>query len=139
MKIYIAGPMTGIPDLNFPAFHATAASLRAAGHTVINPAELNTDPNASWHECMKIDIQALVTCDSICLLPNWTISRGARLEFHIASQLGMQVIEASAFLPTRLGGRKPRWFGVDLASGRDKTAHCHRHGDSNVQATGEPK
>jgi hypothetical protein len=39
-KIYLSGPMTGLPDLNFPAFHAEAARLRALGYDVINPAEL---------------------------------------------------------------------------------------------------
>ena len=42
-KIYIAGPMTGLPELNFPAFHAEAARLRAFGYEVINPAEINPD------------------------------------------------------------------------------------------------
>ena len=37
--IYVSGPMSGLPDLNFPAFHAAAAELRALGHTVVNPAE----------------------------------------------------------------------------------------------------
>lgn len=40
--LYIAGPMSGIPGFNFPAFIAAAAALRAAGYTIISPAE--TDP-----------------------------------------------------------------------------------------------
>ena len=42
-SIYIAGPMTGIVDYNFQAFHAAAKDLRAKGYTVFNPAEINAD------------------------------------------------------------------------------------------------
>jgi hypothetical protein len=38
-RAYIAGPMTGLPEFNFPAFHAAAASLRARGFEVENPAQ----------------------------------------------------------------------------------------------------
>lgn len=94
LRIYVAGPMTGYPDLNFPAFHAEAARLRALGHQVVNPAEINLDPAASWNDCMRADITQLVTCDTICMLPNWTRSPGATLECHIASALGFQVMLA---------------------------------------------
>lgn len=90
-KIYIAGPMTGLPELNFPAFHAAAAALREQGLTVINPAEINPDVGADWIDCMRADIQQLVTCDGIYLLPGWEKSRGAKLEHHIADALGMDV------------------------------------------------
>nr|WP_301338073.1 DUF4406 domain-containing protein [Pseudomonas aeruginosa] len=30
-RIYLAGPMTGLPEHNFPAFHAEAARLRHLG------------------------------------------------------------------------------------------------------------
>lgn len=91
MKLYLAGKMSGEPDLNFPAFHAAAADLRARGHVVVNPAEINLDPGAAWLTCMRADIKQLVDCEAICLLPGWEKSRGATLEHQIALGLGMQV------------------------------------------------
>ena len=41
MRIYLSGPMTGIPDHNFAAFENAAYKLRGEGHFVINPAELS--------------------------------------------------------------------------------------------------
>jgi hypothetical protein len=89
---YLAGPMSGIKDLNFPAFHAEAARLRALGFDVVNPAEVNVDPSAGWAACMRADIAQLVTCDAIAMLPRWQASRGATLEHHIAKSLGMRVM-----------------------------------------------
>ena len=94
-RIYLAGPMTGLPQLNFPAFHAEAARLRALGYDVVNPAELNPNPNTSWQTCMRVDIRELVTCDAVALLPKWHESRGARLEHQIACELGMLRINAA--------------------------------------------
>jgi len=92
MRVYVAGPMTGLPQLNIAAFHAAARMLRADGHTAVNPAEINTDPCASWIECMRADIRELVTCEAIYLLPGWERSRGATLEHAIAQALGFHVI-----------------------------------------------
>lgn len=69
-RIYLAGPMTGLPELNFPLFKSEAARLRALGFDVVNPAEISPDPGACWRACMKADIRELVTCDAIALLPN---------------------------------------------------------------------
>ena len=38
MKVYIAGPMSGYPDMNGPAFDKKADELRAQGYEVVNPA-----------------------------------------------------------------------------------------------------
>ena len=38
-RIYIAGPMTGHAEHNFPAFHAAAKRLHEAGWEVVNPAD----------------------------------------------------------------------------------------------------
>ena len=89
-KIYIAGPMTGRHEHNYPAFHAAAAKLRGDGYTVINPAELHgNDFGKPWDWYLRRDIAALVECDEIALLPGWMNSRGARLEHHVAAMLGM--------------------------------------------------
>lgn len=95
-RVYLAGPMTGYPELNFPAFHREAARLRATGLDVVNPAEINVDPAAGWVECMRADIRELVTCDGIALLPGWEKSKGATLEHHIASALGLAVVSLEA-------------------------------------------
>ena len=91
MKFYLSGPMSGIPEHNFPAFHAEAARLRAAGYEVVNPAEMDHASGALWDECLRKDIVQLVTCEGIALMIGWEDSRGAKLEFHIAKELGMHV------------------------------------------------
>lgn len=94
-RVYLSGKMSGLPDLGFPLFHRAAASLRASGYTVINPAELDAQDagkEMTWADYLRRDIAQLVTCDAIALLPNWTDSRGAKLEKHIAQELGMRVI-----------------------------------------------
>jgi hypothetical protein len=95
-RVYISGPMTGLPDLNFPAFHAEAARLRALGYEVVNPAEINTDAGLSWHQCMRSDIRALCDCDSLALMPGWQRSSGAHLELHVAHRLGIEVVMVEA-------------------------------------------
>jgi hypothetical protein len=92
MRLYIAGPMTGYPDLNFPAFAREAVYFRSHGHEVVNPAEINPDPTAKWHDCMRADIRELVDCDSVAMLPGWEKSKGARLEHYIANALEIKII-----------------------------------------------
>lgn len=90
MKLYLSGPMTGLPELNFPAFHAEAKRLRSLGYEVVNPAELNPD-GGTWEECMRKDIAELVKCDGIYQMPGWQDSRGAKLEYQISVSLGMSI------------------------------------------------
>ena len=89
--IYLSGPMSGIPEYNFPAFHYWAAELRRQGHTVVNPAEI-TKAN-TWEGCLRDDLRELCGCDTIALMPGWESSKGANLELHVAHRLGMTVIQ----------------------------------------------
>lgn len=90
-RIYISGPMTGLPDLNFPAFNAAAERLRRQGHSVVNPAEIGSEPGRDWVDYMKADIKALCDCDALALLPGWQNSKGAHLELHLAHRLGLEI------------------------------------------------
>lgn len=86
-RIYIAGPMTGYPDMNYPAFHREAARLRAAGLHVISPAEITLAGTPTWNDYMRACLAQMVKCSALCLLPGWENSRGARLEHHTASAI----------------------------------------------------
>lgn len=94
-RIYLAGPMTGLPQFNFPAFHEAAARLRAAGWRVVNPAENfggRTDlPQQSY---MRADVVMLAQCEAIAMLPGWQESRGAQLEYLLARELGLEPVDA---------------------------------------------
>lgn len=90
-RVYISGPMTGLPEHNFPAFHNAAKRLRALGVEVVNPAEINPEPGMPWAWYMRRDIKALMDCDAVATLPGWENSKGATLEVQIATALGMPV------------------------------------------------
>jgi hypothetical protein len=89
-RIYIAGPMSGMPDFNYPAFHAEAARLRALGLHVESPAE--NPRQESWEAYMKASIRQMLTCDAVLLLPGWENSRGAGIEYRLAVTVGMEIV-----------------------------------------------
>ena len=94
-RIYIAGPCTGLPEMNYPAFNALAKKLRAKGHHVENPAE-NPEQD-SWEAYMRVAIAQLITCDTVVLLSGWSKSRGAKVENRLAVDLGLEVITAREY------------------------------------------
>lgn len=112
---YLAGPMTGIPNFNFPAFNAAAKHLRSQGHRVFNPAERDLERHngvdisannpkgdpalaAKVHGFSLRDALADDTAfickeaDSIAMLPGWEKSNGARAEHALAIALGHHIV-----------------------------------------------
>lgn len=90
--IYISGPMTGLPQNNFPAFHAAAQDWRTAGYAVRNPAEVGEEVGLAWTDYMRKDLKLLAECNTIFLLQGWEKSQGAHLELQIAHRLGFDVL-----------------------------------------------
>ena len=99
-RIYLAGPMTGHPEHNFPAFHEAATKLTEAGWEVVNPADnFGGRTDLSRGSYLRIDVALLMQCDALAMLPGWHHSKGARLEYLLGCELGMPVIDASTCQP----------------------------------------
>lgn len=92
--IYLSGPMTGLPDYNYPAFNTLAATLRGRGFVVNNPAE--NDPRDNWEDYMRAAIRMLCRSDVVVALPGWEHSRGAKIEMGLATDLGLGLVFAEA-------------------------------------------
>ena len=91
MKVYIAGPMTGLPQFNRPAFHQAALNLSFEHHVPLNPAIL--PDGLTEADYMAVGITMLQRADAIFLLTGWQFSAGARAEHALALKLGLEVIE----------------------------------------------
>lgn len=95
MILYIAGPMTGYPELNYPAFNEAEAKLKAAGYETRNPVDAEKfrsegdDPTWQWY--MKHALYFLLGSEGVATLPLWQRSRGAQLEVHVAGKLGYPI------------------------------------------------
>lgn len=96
MKVYIAGPMSGLPDYNYPAFNRAADALALAGHEPLNPTDSemeNPTPGTPqpWDWYMRHALRMVLEADAIALLDGWNASRGANLEARVGLDLGIPV------------------------------------------------
>ena len=103
-KIYIAGPMTGYPQYNFPAFLDAEEDLISKGWQVLSPARMDIergfnpikDPTAVFTPGMlppaiRMDVDAILDCDAIAMLDNWSESKGAKAEYYVARWAGLKI------------------------------------------------
>lgn len=110
--IYIAGPMTGYEDFNYPAFHAIEDDLRKHGYTLVNnPARhLNGEQHHPWSDYIEVAIQALIYSSVVVVLRGWQNSIGASLEVAIALSIGHTIYTA---IPNDDGTYDYRPWSVD--------------------------
>lgn len=87
---YISGPMTNLPDDNWPVFIYAGKYLSGK---LINPANphgsiLKKDKSSfDWYDYMTEDIYDLVKCNKIVLMPGYSRSTGAQIEIFIGEKL----------------------------------------------------
>ena len=115
MKIYLAGPMRGKPNFNFPAFDYAAAKLRQEGHRVFSPAERDRgaygadfgkdnatgdemgadgkDVLTMRRECFLADTTYICReAEAVAFLPGWEGSKGAVAEAALAVAIGLETV-----------------------------------------------
>jgi len=96
MRIYLAGPMTGMPERNAPAFAEAARELRKQGHLVYCPPESGTHDLATWEDFVARDMLQLAEVQAVVVLPGWSQSRGALLEVFWARVAGKAILSYPA-------------------------------------------
>lgn len=93
--IYIAGPMTGMLEYNYPAFNAAEEDWKAAGWIVLNPAHhANGDTTLEYKYYIRKSIEEVLKANALAVLPGWQKSTGAKLEVDIARLLGYDIYDA---------------------------------------------
>jgi hypothetical protein len=95
-RLYVAGPMTGYPDCNYPEFNRVSGLLRAVGFEAVNPAE-NT-LHGHYVDFLREDLRQLLDCDGVATLDNWWLSVGARNEVSVAGLLRLPVRTVAEWL-----------------------------------------
>lgn len=90
MKVYIAGPMSGLVNCNRDKFNIMAELLTECGHVALNPAIL--PDGLSQADYMAVCISMLQRCDAILMLNGWQGSEGAKAEHALAKKLGLDFI-----------------------------------------------
>ena len=98
MRIFVSGPMTGLPDYNMPAIEKAAAHLDQAGYIVVNPGIRGVIPSYTHADYMRNYIRVLLDCDGVAVLDGWTKSRGAVLDVQIAEGIGIKVMHLEDWL-----------------------------------------
>jgi hypothetical protein len=104
MRLFLSGPILHVPDYNTTAFAEASAALRALGHKVFNPREIDGgDTSKPRTYYMRTCIQELLRSEGLVSLPRWSGSKGAHLERKVAEEIGIPVWNLAAFLKEQPG------------------------------------
>jgi len=142
LAVYIAGPMTGIADFNYPAFDAAEKELRGLGFAyIINPA--NTGRRfgmaKSYDFYLRESLRQVLTCEAVALLEGWESSKGAILEYYMAKTLGLPVFRfLTGITLEEIQGQQPttyegKAFKIAESTQNDNLSHNNLTATINIR------
>lgn len=85
MKIFIAGPITGI-DRYWENFEIADDYITGLGHIALSPARL--PQGMTYVEYERISLAMIDVADAVLFLPGWSHSRGASFEYEYCGLIG---------------------------------------------------
>lgn len=134
MRIYISGPMRGLPQFNHPTFERAACALRGQRHEVFSPHEKNEADGYDFtgmtgtedlaeigfdlRRALALDLGWICAeAEGVVVLPGWHKSSGSRAEVSAALALDVPVWRFQQFVlagteATRVLAVRPV-FGLD--------------------------
>lgn len=103
MKIYIAGKISG-EDMAECAikFEKAYKEIRSMGADAVNPLTVVDDPHAAWQDAMRKCVRAMMGCDAVFALPDYTDSKGAMIETDLALTMKIPVYHSLRTLRTAI-------------------------------------
>ncbi len=96
MKVYIAGPMTGIKNFNRETFILMAGELERRKYKPLHTAYMPV--GLPYEEYMEKSFELIDRADAVYLLPNWYASKGAVREIYFAHRNGLPITESLQML-----------------------------------------
>ena len=92
-RIYLSGAITAIGVTRAKEIFGRAKEdLEKRGFEVVTPFENGLPDEAPYEDHMSADMKMLEECDTVCMLPGWWMSKGAKREYKRAEELGKTLI-----------------------------------------------
>lgn len=147
MLIYVAGKYTGDVQANIDEAVKVAGELWRIGHAVICPHANSAHfedyfPEVPWEAYLEGDFNIISRCDALVMVPNWTDSKGAKMEHEYAGKLGIPIYyypDCPPLHPTEVNS-PIQCQAFREETGRMYRTHMEKNADyspANILATGE--
>jgi hypothetical protein len=129
--VYLAGPMSGLPEFNIADFQEHARKIRLFGFPVLSPADLGVEAaDRADAEVRRFDL--IRHADLCVLLPDWEDAPEARADFDAFNELGRPIVTLETFL------RKVLLYYIPGQEARAIMRLDHRRHQLNVAYEAQP-
>lgn len=139
MRLYIAGPMTGLPGRNYDAFNEAQKKLMMAMYETENPVDNVIADTEDYTEYLRLGITQLISCDGVAFLPGFGQSTGAMMELYIANILKMPIKSVDEWMIEAYRQKHPEGEDSSRIESNPICARCdHTRGHHELKIADKP-